>query len=144
MTKHFFTLTLLLLLAAAGCSGGIKITGTVSYEDDGSPVKAGTVTFSGAQGNFTGVIKNGKYATGNVRSVGGIPEGSYKVFFSGIADAEYKQVDKGGVMDWETKVTYLIMPEYTSAATTPISFEAVKGGPKVFDIKVRKPPAAVP
>ncbi|MDR3181626.1 MAG: hypothetical protein LBT89_01695 [Planctomycetaceae bacterium] len=138
--KHFIAITLLLL--AAGCSGGIKISGTVTYEEDGSPVKSGTVTFSGTQGNFTGVITNGKYATGNVRSVGGIPEGSYKVFFSGIADAEYTKVDKGGVMDWETKVTYLITPEYTSAATTPISFDVVKGGAKTFDIKVRKPPDA--
>jgi hypothetical protein len=132
--KHFITITLLLL--AAGCSGGIKISGTVMYEEDGSPVKHGSVVFGTEKNTYQGLIKDGKYVSGRERPNQGIPAGQYKVWLLNVDDVDWKP--NADNTDSVRVYTQNIDPQYISSSTTPLTLE-VKSGTKTFDIKVRKP-----
>jgi hypothetical protein len=70
---------LLLCLVALGCSENVKVSGTVTYSDNGEPVKFGTVVFDGEKEVGRGMIKNGKYAAGVVKDGDGIPPGTYTI-----------------------------------------------------------------
>jgi hypothetical protein len=99
MTNKLLTLFFpaLLLLCLCGFGNGIKISGTVTYEEDGSPVEHGFVNFSGVTGCFSGMIKNGTYVTGGQKAVQGIPAGQYKVWFSGVQKGEHIIDPKTGI-----------------------------------------------
>ncbi|MDR0608629.1 MAG: hypothetical protein LBG58_00790, partial [Planctomycetaceae bacterium] len=84
MSNKFLFFAAFFVLCLCGCGNGIKISGTVTYEEDGLPVERGFINFSGAAGSFSGIIKNGKYVTGGEKAVQGIPAGQYKVWFSGV------------------------------------------------------------
>ncbi|MDR3233869.1 MAG: hypothetical protein LBT46_09445 [Planctomycetaceae bacterium] len=132
--KHYIILTLLLF--AAGCSGGIKISGTVTYEEDGSPVKHGSVVFGDAQNTYQGLIKDGKYVSGNKQPNRGIPAGQYKVWLLNADDVDWKP--NADNTDKVRVYTQNVAPEYTSSSTTPLTFEVKSSGAKTFDIKVKR------
>jgi hypothetical protein len=127
----------MIVLCSYGCGNGIKISGTVTYEEDGSPVEHGLINFSSATGCFTGIIKNGKYVTGGEKAVQGIPAGQYKVWFSGVQKGEHIIDPKTGIPEWSI-VTPLIADEFCAENKTPISFEVKPDGQKTFDIQVKK------
>jgi len=69
----------LVCLVALGCSPNVKVTGTVTYSDNGEVVKFGTILFTGEQEIGRGVIKDGKYSVGLSKDGEGIPPGTYTV-----------------------------------------------------------------
>ncbi|MDR3181353.1 MAG: hypothetical protein LBT89_00275 [Planctomycetaceae bacterium] len=127
--KHFIAITLLLALFAAGCSDRILIKGTVSYEDDGLPVKHGIIHFDSAVGSFSSTFTNGNYKTGGEKKVQGIPPGQYTVWLSNVHDS----TEEGGIVR-------RVSSEFCSRNSSPLTFEVKKGGPRRFDLKVTKPP----
>ena len=70
---------LLVCLVTFGCSGKVKVSGTVTYSDTGEPVKFGMVVFTGEKENGRGAINNGKYSVGIVEDGDGIPPGTYTI-----------------------------------------------------------------
>ena len=89
--NHFMTLdnfcfrvctgvVLVVCLFLTGCgSGNVKVTGNVTYSDNGEPVKSGTVVFSSEQVQGRGTIKDGKYSVGLMEDGDGVPPGTYTV-----------------------------------------------------------------
>ena len=63
------------LLLIVGCSGNVKITGTVTYSDDGAPVETGTVCFISTTSDFMsrGTITNGTFTMSSVKADDGLP-----------------------------------------------------------------------
>ncbi|GHT10494.1 hypothetical protein FACS1894170_02660 [Planctomycetales bacterium] len=132
--KHIILLSALFAIVIAGCGDSrILITGTITYEDDGSPMNTGNIQFESAANTYSGLIEDGKYKTGGQKAVQGIPPGEYKVWISG-AYAQVSDGDKTGL-----GVLPLVADEYCSATKTPLSFEVKPGGATTFDIKVKRP-----
>jgi hypothetical protein len=69
----------LMCLCAFGCSNNVKVTGTVTYSDNGDPVKSGTIFFTGETELGRATITNGKYSIGRINDGDGIPRGTYTV-----------------------------------------------------------------
>jgi len=70
----------LFCLVFAGCGNRVRLEGTVTFSDDGSPLTCGMVLFDDGQIVARGPIKSdGSYAVGVDRENDGIPPGTYKV-----------------------------------------------------------------
>ncbi|MGL6195690.1 MAG: hypothetical protein ACRC2T_12810 [Thermoguttaceae bacterium] len=67
-----------------GCSGKVKVSGTVKYRDDSTPVQSGVVVFSSKGQSARGNIKDGKYVLGMQKDGDGIPKGTYTVTVESI------------------------------------------------------------
>ncbi|MDR3183484.1 MAG: hypothetical protein LBT89_11320 [Planctomycetaceae bacterium] len=132
MKRHFIAITLLLL--AAGCSSGVRVSGTVTYEDDSSPVTHGSVLFSDAVHTYAAVIRNGRYVTDSK----GVLPSAYKITLSDTDKTETSFTDSGLPF---VKRTALIDPVYKMTNSSPLSLEVPSGGALKYDIKVKKPPA---
>jgi hypothetical protein len=70
---------LLVCLFALGCSQNVKVTGKVTYSDNGEPVGAGVVIFTGEKEIGQAAIKDGRYSIGRINDGDGIPLGTYTV-----------------------------------------------------------------
>jgi hypothetical protein len=125
----------MIVLCSYGCGSGIKISGTVTYEEDGSPVERGFINFSSTTGTFSGIIKDGNYVTGGQKAVQGIPAGQYKVWFSGVQKGEYIGIDPKTGMAESSIITPLIADEFCAENKTPISFEVKPSGQKICTTK---------
>jgi hypothetical protein len=79
MFRYSIGALLLVCLVALGCSRNVSVTGTVTFSDNGEPVKFGMVLFTGEKNIGRGVIKDGKYSIGLARDGEGIPPGTYTV-----------------------------------------------------------------
>ena len=66
-----------MLTISVGCSGNVKVTGTVTYED-GSPVRSGQVQLEGKVLG-RGAINEGKFSLGLIKDGQGVPPGTYEV-----------------------------------------------------------------
>ena len=131
-TKRHLSITMVLVLVVCcGCSGKLPLTGTVTFEDDGSPLTNGIVCF----------VQNGFLARGHLNSDGvyrvsstgtndGLPKGTYKVYLVG---AELVSVDGGG----NSAYTPLVHNRYESADTSGLEFE-VDGKTRQFDFQVER------
>ena len=87
MKNSLFMLCLLVFLVAIGCSGNKRLSGKVTFSDDGSPVPNGMVIFS--RDNFISrgeIQSDGTYKLSSERENDGIPPGEYKVYVSGISE----------------------------------------------------------
>jgi hypothetical protein len=72
---------LILFFIFLGCgSNNVKISGTVTFSDDGLPVTAGEVLFDDGIRIARGVIQeNGTFVMGLEHENNGVPNGTYKV-----------------------------------------------------------------
>ena len=123
---------LLLLLVANGCgSGNQQLTGTVTYSDDGSPVKAGMVVLTSEGKSGRGDIgPDGKFTIGFESEKNGIPKG--KTYTVTIVNAQEETgLDKSGM----PIMTQLIDQKYSNAATSGFTFTS-DGSTKALDLKV--------
>ena len=124
MRSTVFGFFLLAFVFVSGCgSGNSKVLGTASYED-GTPLPRGILTISDAQHQYTGEIIGGKFEMGGVSPKSGMPPGNYKVFVSSCFDESGKN---------------LVKDVYTTAETTPLTLEVVKGKNPALDLKFEKP-----
>lgn len=70
---------LLTCLFTIGCGQKVKVSGTVTYSDNGEPVKFGMVVFNGENEVGRGAIKDGRYSVGLIKDGDGIPRGTYTI-----------------------------------------------------------------
>jgi hypothetical protein len=77
--------TLVLVVFFAGCGGGkVPLKGTVTFEDDGSPLTQGTVAFLKGGLISTGTIQSdGTFTVGTEKATDGLPPGTYQVYITG-------------------------------------------------------------
>ena len=119
----------LLLLLTLGCGGDPRVTGRVTFADDGSPVTSGTVIFS--KTGYTGraaIDSNGRFSVHSEAKGHGIPPGTYRVHLEGT---ERATVEDGGF-----RVEHLIDRRYTNPETSGLSLTVE--GSRTFDIVVER------
>ena len=73
------SMLLLVCLFACGCNPYVKVSGTVTYSDNGEPVMSGNVFFSSDKEMGRATIKEGKYSVGRINDGDGIPPGTYTI-----------------------------------------------------------------
>ena len=133
MTRRIHAaLTLLVLILVAGCgSNNQKLTGTVIYSDDGSPVKMGVVVMESNNKIARGEMDaNGKFTMGFASDKDGIPKGeTFKVTI--VNALEETGTDKSGM----PIMTPLIDPKYSNSNTSGLTFTS-DGKTKTLDLKV--------
>ena len=116
-----------------GCPSGtkMKVSGNVTFSDDGSPLTAGTVVMESGTTRVMGVINDkGYYSLGELVDGDGVPFGEYRVTIAGARE----QLPTG------FPGKYYIDSKYERPNTSGLTFEAKKGGPKTFDFTVDRPP----
>jgi hypothetical protein len=87
---------LLMCLFVLGCSQNVKVTGKVTYSDNGDPVKFGTVIFTGEKEFGQGTINDGKYSVGLSKDGEGILPGTYTVAADSVSFSMSPGTDMAG------------------------------------------------
>jgi hypothetical protein len=134
----FFSGVLLLLLV--GCSGNIKVNGTVKYVD-GSTLTTGTVIFGNGKDQYQGDVKNdGTFRIEGVKAGSGIPKGQYKVWLANTTIVEYqmKKNSNGEEVADKRVETVHVTQQFNSPETSGLSAE-VDASHKTFDFIVEHP-----
>ena len=131
MRKLFFvSFFSLALIALVGCSNKVKLSGKVTFSDDGSPLTTGTVHFENDQCLARGKLQSdGSYVLGSESNTDGLPAGKYFVYVAGAVQAVGK--DKSGL----TANIPLITPNFTSRSKSTLSVD-VSPSLKTYDFKV--------
>jgi len=133
MPQKFYAAFVLFLLAfVAGCGGNKQpLTGTVTFSDDGSPLKTGVVIMESNGKMGRGEIDaNGKFVMGFESDKDGIPKGeTYKVTIVNALTETGK--DKTGF----PIMTSLIDAKYGNQNTSGLTFTS-DGKAKTLDLKV--------
>jgi len=125
-------LVLFLPTLVVGCGGNKqKLTGTVTFSDDESPVKAGIVILENNGKMGRGEIDaNGKFVMGFESNKDGIPKGeTYKVTI--VNALEQTGTDRSGM----PIMTPLIDPKYSEPTTSGFTFTS-DGKANTLDLKV--------
>ncbi|MDR1491195.1 MAG: hypothetical protein LBT05_00490 [Planctomycetaceae bacterium] len=140
MKNTYFISLILLLILSVGCSKNVKITGHVTFADNGEPVNFGAVCFETAENTFYGTLdQNGFYAVGDTHDGAGIPPGNYQVWLSGTVLTE-DIPSKGNDGLFNTKETVRVHPKYTLPNPDGLKFEVKRNGAKTFDFTAERPP----
>jgi len=132
LNKSILIVLCILLGLAVGCGSGnkIKVSGHATFSDDDSPLTAGTVVLESETTRVMGELNNkGYFALGELRDGDGVPLGQYRVTISGARE----QLPNG------FPGKYFVDSKYERPDTSGLTFEAKKGGPNTFDIKVDRP-----
>jgi hypothetical protein len=132
---HAFVL-LFVCVCFIGCSENQRLSGKVTFSDDGSPLTTGMVCFENAENGKLGrgeINANGTYVVGFENDKDGIPKGTYKVFISNAI--KEKGIDKKTGMPINEQ---LIAPKYSNANISGLTFTA-DGKTKTFNITVERP-----
>ncbi|MGL4943793.1 MAG: hypothetical protein ACRC46_11465 [Thermoguttaceae bacterium] len=117
----------------SGCSGGVGVTGKVTFPD-GTPVTKGEVNFQSAKDLVSGTISpDGTYKLEGATKGSGIPAGTYQVFIVGTQVID----TKGSPNPSDAVVTETVAKKFSNRETSGLTCE-VKGA-TVFDIAVEKP-----
>jgi len=132
--KIYHSLALLLIcVSLCGCSNNQRLTGKVTFSDDGSPLTVGLVCFENtenktiARGNITA---DGAYTVGFESDKNGIPKGTYRVFITGaVLDKGFDPKTMAQILEPQTDA------KHCSPDTSGLTFTA-DGKTKTFDITV--------
>jgi hypothetical protein len=118
---------LVLFLCCIGCSNKIKVSGQVTFSDDGSPLTTGTVCFQTetfvARGNLQ---SDGTYHLSSVKEKDGLPPGTYRISVINAVE---------GLGEDEGTRTPLIDPKYNTGETSDLTFEVTNSN-KRFNFTV--------
>lgn len=129
--KNFCILLLLsVLVVLSGCGNKVRLSGTVTFSDDGSPVPTGKVCFE--QGDFfaSGDIQpDGTYTVGTNTSNDGIPPGTYQVYV-GAAVKEVERLESGDAV-----TVPLVAEKFTGPTTSGLTIEVTRST-KNYDFQV--------
>ena len=128
----YYALLLLIAFVANGCGGNNqKLSGTVTFSDDGSPLKAGVVILDCDGKNGRGDIgPDGKFQVGFDAEKNGIPKGgTYKVTI--VNALEEDGVGRDGMPIMKP----LIDKKYSDPSKSGFTFTA-DGKTKTLDLKV--------
>ena len=130
----FVLSVVLCVMILSGCGGkNQRLSGKVTFSDDGTPVPHGAIFFTDGQFMSQGVIKSdGTYVVGTKEKTDGIPPGTYKVYFAGV-ELEESVTTPDGFSD--RKYTPLISSKYGDPETSGLIFTA-DGSTKTFDVQL--------
>lgn len=127
-------ISLLLCLGLAfvtvGCGNKVRLHGTVTFSDDGTPLPMGTVCFENENFVARGIIgENGDFVVGSNAKRDGIPPGIYRVIVTGA----FRDIglDKHDMPISEP----LIDRKYASASTSDLAV-TVDRSTRRYDIQV--------
>jgi hypothetical protein len=140
--KNKFTLffAAIMLLSLVGCSGNIKVSGTVKYAD-GAALETGTVIFGDGKNQYLGDIKSdGTFQIEGLKAGSGIPKGEYKVWLANTTIVEYKMETNANdevVKDDRTEKVHVV-EKFNSPETSGLS-ATVDAANRKFDFKVERP-----
>ncbi|MDR1290489.1 MAG: hypothetical protein LBK06_04735 [Planctomycetaceae bacterium] len=140
--KNKFTLffAAIMLLSLVGCSGNIKVSGTVKYVD-GSALETGTVIFGDGKNQYLGDIKpDGTFQIEGLKAGSGIPKGEYKVWLANTSVVEYKMETNANdetVKDDRTETVHVV-EKFNSPETSGLS-AIVDTANRKFDFQVERP-----
>jgi hypothetical protein len=122
---------LILIVTFLGCGSNIRISGTVTFSDDGSPVSAGEVLFDNGVHVAHGVIQeNGKFVMGFEHANNGVPPGTYQV---SIVRAVKLLPNPDDI--YPPPYEELIDKKYSDKKTSELSI-IIDGSTKTYNIKV--------
>ena len=139
------TLRCLFLFSAlafvVGCSGNVKLTGTVSYSDDGAPVETGTVCFVSKSSDFMsrGNITDGTFTMSTLKADDGLPPGDYDVYFTGVEGVVREGGTNAAGESTEPQTAPTIDLKYMSPSTSGIS-QTVDKSTKTIEFKLDRNP----
>jgi len=125
-------LLLLLLVLVIGCGPNHqKLTGTVTFSDDGSPLTVGVVVMQSEKGDARGTIDaNGNFVMGFTSEKDGIPKGvTYKVTIVNAVE------EMGRSRSGTPAMGPLIDLKYMDPNTSGFTFTS-DGKTKTMDLKV--------
>lgn len=133
-----FLAAILAATLCVGCSSNVKLTGTVSYSDDGAPVESGTICFVSGDSMARGTIADGKFET-SYGDGAGLPPGDYQIYFVGVETVvrESEELPDGSVRDAITAPA--IDRKYLSAETSGLT-QKVDKSTKTVDFKLDRNP----
>ncbi len=136
----FLALTLTLLFVV-GCSGNVKVGGTVVFSDDNTPVEAGQINFVSKSGDFQarGTIEDGKFQVTSIKPNDGLPKGDYDVYFTAIETITKESVTLPNGDTTEPETAPAIDLKYLSASTSGIS-QSITGPVKDLEFKLDRNP----
>ena len=105
----------------------------MTFEEDGTPLKVGSVIFATTTYEAKGIIgTDGKYTMGSIDLADGLPKGSYKVYISGAQE----ELPSG-------QMRSLIDPQYGNFSSTPLTCD-IPAPKNTFDIQVPRNPTPKP
>ncbi|MDR1479517.1 MAG: hypothetical protein LBJ00_11315 [Planctomycetaceae bacterium] len=129
-----------LILVLVGCSGNVKVNGTVKYSD-GSALTVGTVVFGNGTNQYQGDVKDdGTFQIEGLKTGSGIPKGEYKVWLANTTVVEYqmKKNENGDEVADKRLETVHVVQQFNSPETSGLSAN-VDTSHKTFDFKVERP-----
>ena len=128
--------------ALVGCSGNVKVTGRVTYEN-GQPLTIGQVVFT--DDFYMGksdLDKNGEYSIHSMRRNDGLKKGVYRAFISSAYRFEKTEAIKDPLQDYRFDTPVLLVDmQFTNPDTTGWVFDLKKNSRIDF---VVYPPGEVP
>jgi len=141
MNKNIWSLVIIAVICAVGCSKNVKVSGKVTYPD-GSPVTVGRVTFETPTFSVSGALKeDGTYTLGTLSEGDGITPGQYKVFIAGAMHRVEgaNMIVPSGAAEGQAMPMFVpaVAPKFTKADTSGITCE-VKGS-MTFNFEVAPP-----
>jgi hypothetical protein len=124
----------LILVSFIGCSGGVKVSGTVTYSD-GSPLTLGSVVLTNGTNQHQGDINT----DGTFRITGVRPKGTYQVCIANTTEVKYlmKKNENGEEVADERVETAHVAAKFCSTETSGLTIDATKS--TKFDIVVEHP-----
>jgi hypothetical protein len=131
MYRAPWLIAVLLAALLAGCGSGDWGTGTGTVSVDGTPLKAGVVTFHPRDGGAAayGQVSDGKYTLYTGQQAG-LKVGEYQVTVSATSIPEPGSTEKAKL---------LTPAKYAQPATSGLT-EKVKAGANAFDLKLSSAP----
>ena len=118
MSQVKYAFLVLALALCVGCSGNVKLSGTVVYSDDNTPVETGMIYFTTPSYSAHGSIVDGQFTVSSVKENDGLPPGEYDVYFSGVERVVKEQQDLGNGDFTEAITEPSIDEKYLSASTS--------------------------
>ena len=138
-TRNLFYATVLATAAlCVGCSSNVKLTGTVSFSDDGAPVESGPIYFVSGDTQGRGSIVDGKFET-TFGDEDGLPPGDYQVYFVGVEKVVRESETLGDGSTTDPVTAPAIDAKYLSAETSGLT-QKVDKSTKTVDFKLDRNP----
>jgi hypothetical protein len=132
-SRQILGILLIVFLFVTGCSNKATVTGTVTYSDNGEPVRSGIVVFTGEKEMGRGVIRDGRYSIGLSADGEGIHPGRYTVLANSLP-SEMDMVETVDILGNRTRVLPEQMEYYKTKEPQTIE---VKGS-MTYDFTVER------
>jgi hypothetical protein len=145
--RNLFGFIFLSFVLMSGCSSNVRMSGTVSFSDNGEPLETGFVVFDDGTIQARGKIKSGgKYVLGLLKENDGVPKGKYRVYIfdanqyedTNIINTEAMTEGGGGQKVYLKKAVPLIDSKLMNAETSGWTCH-VDGSSKTYNITVDRP-----